>query len=70
MPIVATEIESVHGAGANRMIYYRCMDHAGKWHSYGPVMTSDGGFDENAHRSVVAQRVALSLEEGKLEEAR
>jgi hypothetical protein len=62
MSIVATEIESIHGAAnQQRMIFYRCQDHLGEWHSYGPVITIDSNFDADAHRAVVAARVADSL---------
>ncbi len=61
MAIVSTEIESIHGESSNRMIYYRCQDHEGLWHSYGPVITTDAGFDADSHKSVVAVRVADSL---------
>jgi len=67
MAIVNTEIESAHGAGANRMIYYRCQDHEGIWHSYGPVMTKDAAFDANAHKAVVADRVAEELASAEFE---
>ena len=67
MTIVNTEIESTHGQGANRMIYYRCQDHEGIWHSYGPVVTRDAGFDADAHKSVVAERVAEALAAAEFE---
>ena len=55
MSIVATEIDSIHGRiGQQRMIFYRCLDDAGAWHSYGPVITIDDAFDAEAHKVVVA----------------
>lgn len=60
MSIVLTEIESIHGS-TNRMIFYRCQDDSGVWHNYGPVMTSDPAFDADAHKTIVAERVAFKL---------
>jgi hypothetical protein len=62
MSIVATEIESIHG-DTQRMIFYRCQDHLGEWHNYGPVITSDTNFDADAHKAIVAVKVAESLAE-------
>ena len=62
MSIVATEIESIHG-DAHRMIFYRCQDHLGTWHPYGPVISSDPLFDADAHKTLVAAKVALMLAE-------
>jgi hypothetical protein len=60
--IVTTEIESIHGAvGQQRMIFYRCQDSQGVWHSYGPVITTDDSFDAEAHKAVVATKAAESL---------
>ena len=67
MAIVKTEIESTHGKGSNRMIYYRCQDHEGLWHSYGPVITSDERFDADAHKTVVSDRVAEELAAAEFE---
>ena len=62
MSIVATEIDSIHGRiGQQRMIFYKCQDHMGVWHSYGPVITIDDGFDAEAHKAVVAAKVAESM---------
>lgn len=64
MSIVATEIESIHGASdQQRMIFYRCQDHLGVWHSYGPVISNDTSFDADAHRAAVAEKVAAALAE-------
>ena len=69
MSIVATEIESIHGAvGQQRMIFYRCQDHLGQWHPYGPVITVDGAFDAEAFKTVVAGKVAASLAESEAEQ--
>ena len=62
MSIVATEIESIHGT-TKRMIFYRCQDHLGAWHPYGPVITNDTGFDEVAFKTNVAVKVATILAE-------
>lgn len=67
MAIVSTEIESVHGLGADRMIYYRCQDHEEVWHSYGPVITRDEQFDADAHKVVVAVRVSEALAAAEFE---
>ena len=67
MSIVATEIESVHGATtANHMVFYRCQDSQGVWHSYGPVMAAPG-FDSEAFKVTVAVRVAESLAQNEFE---
>ena len=64
MSIVATEIDSIHGRiGQQRMIFYRCQDHLGAWHPYGPVITIDDAFDAEAHKAVVAAKVAAALAE-------
>ncbi len=69
MSIVATEIESIHGAiGQQRMIFYRCQDDRGIWHNYGPVITIDDSFDADAHKIVVAAKVAESLAEAEAQE--
>jgi N-acyl-D-aspartate/D-glutamate deacylase len=69
MAIVATEIESVHGAlGQQRMIFYRCQDSEGVWHQYGPVITIDDNFDADAHKTVVAVKVAESLAAAEAEQ--
>ena len=66
MSIVATEIESVHGsAGGQRIVLYRCQDHLGAWHNYGPVITTDDAFDEVAFKSTVAEKVARQLSEAE-----
>ncbi len=63
MSIVLTEIESTHGVVPQKMIFYRCQDSTGAWHPYGPVITSDPNFDADAHKAVVAEKVAASLAE-------
>jgi hypothetical protein len=67
MSIVTTEIESIHGS-AQRMIFYRCQDHLGEWHNYGPVITTDANFDADAHKSVVAAKIASMLAEQEANE--
>lgn len=62
MSIVATEIESIHGAiGQQRMIFYRCQDDQGVWHKHGPVITIDDAFDPEAHKAVVAAQMEDAL---------
>lgn len=64
MSIVTTEIESIHGsAGQQRMIFYKCQDHLGVWHNFGPVITTDDAFDVEAFKTVVAGKVAETLAE-------
>jgi len=67
MSIVATEIESIHG-DTQRFIFYRCQDHLGAWHNYGPVITSDVNFDADAHKTVVAGKIAAMLAEQEANE--
>ena len=64
MSIVVTEVESIHG-DAHRMIFYRCQDHLGAWHSYGPVITVDPSFDAEAYKPTVAAKVAERLAEAE-----
>lgn len=60
MTIVATEIESIHGAkGQTRAVFFRCRDQNGDWHRYGPVITSDDRFDPEKYRDVVAKKVQV-----------
>jgi hypothetical protein len=69
MSIVATEVESVHGGmGQQRLIFYRCQDSEGVWHNYGPVITTDAAFDADAHKTVVASKVAAALAEAEAQE--
>jgi hypothetical protein len=67
MSIVTTEIESIHGE-AHRMIFYRCQDHLGEWHNYGPVISGDPLFDAELHKPVVAEKVARMLAEAEANE--
>lgn len=68
MSIVATEIESVHGADTGRhMVFYRCQDSTGKWHSYGPVYAA-AGFDREAHKAIVASKIAEGLADSEARE--
>jgi len=57
-------VESIHG-GTNdlRSIYYSYEDSQGVLHSYGPVQTTDPNFDIEAHKSMVAAKVAEDLAE-------
>jgi hypothetical protein len=69
MSIVATEIDSIHGAvGQQRMIFYRCQDSDGVWHPYGPVITIDDSFDAESHKTVVATKVAEALAAAEAEQ--
>lgn len=69
MAIVATEIESVHGAvGGQRMIFYRAQDSEGVWHRFGPVITTDDAFDAEAFCEVVAAKVAERLAAAEFEQ--
>jgi hypothetical protein len=68
--IVVTEVESIHGAaGQQRLIFYRCQDHLGEWHSFGPIRTNDDAFDVEAYKATVAIEVAESLADQEFEEA-
>ena len=67
MSIVATEIESIHG-NTQRMIFYRCQDHLGAWHNYGPLISNDSKFDADAYKSIVAVKVAEMLAEKEANE--
>ncbi len=61
MAIVATEIESIHGAAnQKRLIFYKCQDHLGVWHNYGPVY-AEPGFNIDAHKTIVAAKMTESL---------
>lgn len=64
MSIVATEVESIHGAvPAQRMIFYKCQDHLGEWHNYGPVITVDPWFDIKGFKPIAAAKVENLLAE-------
>ena len=67
MSIVATEIESVHGSDSGRhLVFYRCQDSQGVWHSYGPVHAA-AGFDREGFKATVAVKVATQLAAAELE---
>lgn len=59
--IVATEIESVHGEPPQQIVYYRCQDHVGEWHTYGPIVVNDSAFDIAAHELLIPARVEEQL---------
>jgi hypothetical protein len=62
MSIVETRLEPIHGApNQQRLIFYACKDHTGKWHAYGPMVTRDPAFDLEAHQGVAAAAVAARL---------
>jgi len=54
------EIDSIHGS-EHRMVFYRVTDDTGAVHQYGPVISSDPAFDAEAHKSVVAEKMAEML---------
>ena len=67
MSIVATEVDSVHGSDQGRhLVFYRCQDHLGAWHAYGPVHAA-AGFDREAFKTVVAAKVAERLASAEFE---
>ena len=67
MPIVKTEID-VHGQlGQQRMIFYRCQDHLGVWHPYGPVTTVDDKFDAQAFVPTVEAKMTEALAASEFE---
>jgi hypothetical protein len=69
MSIVATELSSVIGdADKQRVAFYRCQDHLGEWHRYGPVVINSLDFDLDAFKTVVAVRVAGQLAESEANE--
>lgn len=69
MAIVLTEIESIHGAPTEqRMIFFRCQDSQGVWHSYGPVITIDPAFDVEGHKAIVAVKMTESLAASEFEQ--
>lgn len=60
MSIETVEIESVHGS-AKRLVFYKAQDHLGVWHQWGPVITSDPDWDEEAYKTIVAQKLEDKL---------
>lgn len=60
------EIDSIHGS-EHRMVFYRVQDDQGNWHNYGPVITSDPGFDAEAHKAVVLEKVTESLAQAEFD---
>lgn len=68
MSIVATEIESIHGAtDGPHSVYYRCQDHLGDWHSFGPIEAGPG-FDAEAYKTVVAATMPRLLADAEFDE--
>ena len=68
MSIITTEVESIHGDIActedERLVFFRCQDHLGTWHSYGPVRVPPGQpYTPADHFAMVANRVAEQLAE-------
>jgi hypothetical protein len=69
MAIVLTEIEAVLGdANKQRAVYYRCQDDLGQWHKYGPIVINDPAFDVEAHKAVVAKKLAEQLADREFEQ--
>lgn len=66
MSIVDTQY-TVLEDGPRRIIRYRCQDHLDAWHDYGPVISTDAGFDPAAFAATVATRVANRLAEAEAE---
>ena len=67
MAIVATEIESVHGAtNQKHLVFYKCQDHLGAWHNYGPVY-AEPDFDADAFKTIAAAKVTESLANSEFE---
>jgi len=60
MSIVSTVILS--DRGNPRLVLYACTDSIGQVTKYGPVIAS-ASFDAEAHKTVVAGKVAVSLAE-------
>ena len=61
MSIVSTTVHEVVNGPSQRLLYYRCTDHLGGVHDYGPVITNNPAFDASGHRAVVAVKVAEAL---------
>jgi hypothetical protein len=66
MSIVSTAI--VSDGGNPRRVLYRCTDHLGATHDYGPVTTTDAAFNAEAHKVYVALVVAESVAEREAEQ--
>jgi hypothetical protein len=62
--VVSTEIESIHGAGPpQQLVFYRCLDSDGHWHTYGPIVVNEPGFDIEAHKPLVAAKINEMISE-------
>lgn len=61
MSIVSTTVHEVPSGPNQRLLYYRCTDHLGAVHDYGPVIANDPAFDADAFRTTVAVKVAEAL---------
>ena len=63
MSIVSVEVDSVHGsAEGQRMIFYRCIDDQGQTINYGPIMTTDPGFDAEAYCDILLAKLQEQAE--------
>lgn len=65
--IVATAV-TITQDGNRRICAYRCQDSQGVWHDYGPVITVDPAFDAEAHKALVADKVATVLARSEFDE--
>ena len=59
--IVSTEVDVSGNLGGERVIFYRCQDSTGKWHTYGPVRTKDDAFDIEGQKVVAEAKTAELL---------
>ena len=55
-----TVIESIHGSGNRRMVFYRHRDVLGVWRPYGPI-TAAGSFDATAYIPTVEAKMLEML---------
>ena len=66
MSIVATEIDIAGPEGGKRIVWFRCQDHLGVWHPYGPVL-ADPGYDPQTKVAMVEAKVLASLADAEFE---
>lgn len=61
MSIVSTVVVRDETTSGIRSVWWRCTDHLGQTHDYGPMLTVDPSFDPLAFVPVVEQKVAAKI---------
>jgi hypothetical protein len=62
--MVSVEVDSVHGEpSGQRLVFFRCTDSLGAVSEYGPVITTDPGFDPQACCAMLLAKLNQDLSE-------